>query len=508
MASWPRNTAFKLSLLLPCLVLLNFCASRQVKNDLELEEAAKRAAAGEEGGWSSLEKTIRSPDEEADIEMQRKALAEVGKIPSPRSEIILKENMTSRNLRAESIAGLAQQRNAGNKEQIDAAIIDAASKNAAQYGGLTREEIKALGESDNPQAVRLLKEQMGRDPNKDELTIDSLGKILKRRKHSHYWPTNFLMPIGKATAHLSFDDEPAPAAKPAAETKKAEASAAPVTPPTDENDPETVLLNFIAGAAGADAKDRAVQNIAAAHEPGTDYLLNLAGQSRVPLGARIAILDYLTRQAVNTQDKGMIDRFYALRSRSARDANFVASIDLSLRVLGNAFGQAVSAGGSRRVYRVVSRETYEALAKESDVISLTDRPYPGYSGADVKTNLKKALKHYRLDVKMADRMQHRVNDLLNLPENKTSPERNLIFSALSRLAPNQDFYVLKKHGQDAFSKPGYFTTTLRLVTSSARSRSWQIAALQRLWGLSFHEADTIRQIYLRDGKILQQRMRL
>jgi hypothetical protein len=96
-----------------------------------------------------------------------------------------------------------------------------------------------------------------------------------------------------------------------------------------------VLLNFIAGSAGADAKDRAVQNIAAAHEPGTDYLLNLAGQSRVQLGARIAILDYLTRQAVNTQDKGMIDRFYALRSRSVRDGAFVASIDLYLRRICN-----------------------------------------------------------------------------------------------------------------------------------------------------------------------------
>lgn len=490
------------------LIPLCYCSARQVKNDIELEEAAKRAANGEESGWSALEKTIRSPDEEADIEMQRKALTEIGKIPSPRSEAVLKENATSRNLRAESIAGLAQQRNAGNKEQIDAAIVEAAGKNAAQYGGLTREEIKALGDSDNPAAVRLLKEQMGRDPNKDELAIDALGKILKRRKRTHYSPTNFLMPIGKASANLSFDDEPAPAAKPAAESKKADAAAAPVTPPTDENDPETVLLNFIATAAGADSKDRAVQNIAAAHEPGTDYLLNLAAQSRVPLGARIAILDYLTRQAVNAQDKGMIDRFYTLRGRSARDATFVASIDLSLRMLGNAFGQAVAAGGARRVYRVVSREAYEALAKESDIISLTDRPYPGYSGADVKTNLKKALKHYRLDAKIADRMQHRVNDLLNLPENKTSPERNLIFSALSRLAPNQDFYVLKKYGQDAFAKPGYFTTTLRLVTSSARGRSWQIAALQRLWGLSFHEADIIRQIYLRDGKILQQRMRL
>ncbi|MBS0617055.1 MAG: hypothetical protein JSR44_02645, partial [Spirochaetes bacterium] len=44
--------------------------------------------------------------------------------------------------------------------------------------------------------------------------------------------------------------------------------------------------------------------------------------------------------------------------------------------------------------------------------------------------------------------------------------------------------------------------------SSKRDRSWQIAALQRLWNLSYPEADLIRQIYLRDGRLLQQRMRL
>ncbi|HMV35692.1 MAG TPA: hypothetical protein PKD60_07360, partial [Turneriella sp.] len=151
---------------------------------------------------------------------------------------------------------------------------------------------------------------------------------------------------------------------------------------------------------------------------------------------------------------------------------------------------------------------YDPLPKEADIITLKQKPYPEYSAADVKTNLKKALRHYRMDAALAERMQKRVNELLNLPENRQSSERNLIFAALGRLYPQKDFYVLKEQGQDAFGKPGYFTTTLRLVTSSARGRSWQIAALQRVWGLTYAEADILRQIYLRDGKLLQQRMRL
>ena len=283
------------------------------------------------------------------------------------------------------------------------------------------------------------------------------------------------------------------------EAAEAEAASSP-----DDNDPEKVLLDFLAGGGNADVKDRAVQSIADAHPPGVPYLLALAAKRSVPVKSRIAIVDYLTRLAVNTQDKSMINKFINLRPR-AGNAQLVSSINLSLRVLGSAFGR-VTGGGV--VYRSVPSDGYEPLPKETDVVSLVQRPYPGYSSADVKTNLKKALTYYRLDDRLTERMQSRVRDLLNLPQNKESPERNLIFSALGRLYPDRDFYVLRKQGQDAFAKPGYFTTTLRLITASARGRSWQIAALQRLWGLTYNEADLIRQIYLRDGKLLQQRMRL
>jgi hypothetical protein len=487
------------------------CAGRQVRSDLELEDAVRRAAAGEERGWQSLENTVRSRDDESDVEMQKRALAEVGKIQSPRGEPVLRENLTNRLLRGEAAAGLIHQRNDNNKAEIDATIVEAAAKNAQEFSGLTREEIKALGETENPGAVRLLKQQIGRDPNKDEATIEALGKILKRKSRSFYHPLNFTMPLGQAPAAI-IESPPAsavPAGKLSVETimssegKDQAAEQAPIT--EADKDPELVLLQYLAGDGASDVKDRAVQSIADAHRPGVPYLLALAAKRSIAVKSRIAIVDYLTRLAVNAQDKSMIHKFQTLRSR-AGNAQLVASINLSLRVLGSAFGRAVA--GGTRTYRTVTSDGYEPLPKETDIVSLAQRPYPGYSAADVKTNLKKALAYYKLDIKIADRMQGRVNDLLNQPQNKESPERNLIFSALGRLYPNRDFYVLKKQGQDAFAKPGYFTTTLRLVTASARGRSWQIAALQRLWGLTYNEADLIRQIYLRDGKLLQQRMRL
>lgn len=476
------------------------CAGRQIRNDLELEEAARRAAAGEESGWRALENTVRSRDEEPDVEMQKRALAEIGKIKSPRGEHVLRENLNNRFLRGEAAAGLANQRTDANKVQIDALLVEAAGKNAREFSGLTREEIKALGETENPDAVRLLKQQIGRDPNKDEITVESLGKILKRKTQSYYQPLDFSLQLGQAASTggggLNVETILSSEGKEAAETEAA--------PSPDDNDPEKVLIQFLAGGGSADVKDRAVQSIADAHPPGVAYLLGLAARRSVPVQSRIAIVDYLTRLAVNTQDKSMINKFINLRAR-AGNAQLVSSINLSLRVLGSAFGRATGGGV---VYRSVPSDGYEPLPKETDVVSLVQRPYPGYSSADVKTNLKKALTYYRLDDRLAERMQNRVRDLLNLPQNKESPERNLIFSALGRLYPDRDFYVLRKQGQDAFAKPGYFTTTLRLVTSSARGRSWQIAALQRLWGLTYNEADLIRQIYLRDGKLLQQRMRL
>ena len=62
-------------------VLATHCAARQVRNEMELQEAAQRAAANDEKGWQSLERTIRTKDEDPDVEIQRKTLVEVGKIP-------------------------------------------------------------------------------------------------------------------------------------------------------------------------------------------------------------------------------------------------------------------------------------------------------------------------------------------------------------------------------------------------------------------------------------------
>ncbi|HMY10173.1 MAG TPA: hypothetical protein PKC74_01020 [Turneriella sp.] len=477
------------------------CAARQVRSEIELEEAARRAAANEEKGWQALERTIRPKDEDPDVEMQKKALREVGKIPSPRSEVLLTENLTNRYMRAEAAEGLMQQRNDSNRAQIDQAIINAARSNAQEFSGLTREEIRALGESDNPEAVRLLKQQIGRDPNKDEIVVESLGKILRRQKRSSYSPLDFTLPLGQAPAtgaQLQFEDI-------SANKDEAPPAAATAADNSEDTDPEKVLLEFLGTDSVAETKDKAVQSIADAHGGKVDYLLGLAAKSSLPAATRIAIIDYLTRYAVNNQDKSMIGRFMALKRRAA-SREVTASIDLSIRILGSAFGTKVATGGRTR--RVVITDGYDPLPKEADIITLKQKPYPEYSAADVKTNLKKALRHYRMDAALAERMQKRVNELLNLPENRQSSERNLIFAALGRLYPQKDFYVLKEQGQDAFGKPGYFTTTLRLVTSSARGRSWQIAALQRVWGLTYAEADILRQIYLRDGKLLQQRMRL
>ena len=352
----------------------------------------------------------------------------------------------------------------------------------------------------------------------DELAVEALGKIIHRRSRSaidalpelqYAGLTPGIFPFPEKVMHIGSlwgatisveeikgADTPGEAMEPA-----------PKESP-DDLDPEKVLLQFLSGDGMPEVKDKAVQSIASGHESGSAYLLKLAARRSLPLKARVAILDYLTRYAVNAQDKSMINKFYALRRSSAGDRQFVASIDLSLRLLGNAFGRAIATGGTVRYTRAVTTDGYEGLPKETDIITLKQKPYPEYSGADVRTNLKKALKYYHLDPAMAERMQRRVSELLNQPENRESPERNLIFAALGRLYPDKDFYVLKKQGQDAFAKPGYFTTTLRIVTASQRGKSWQIAALQRLWSLSYSEADLIRQIYLRDGKLLQQRMRL
>lgn len=470
------------------------CAARQVRTEPELEEAVRRAKADEEKGWQALERTIRPKDEEPDPEMQRRAVVELGRIPSPRAQKMLGETATDRYLRGEAVQALMQQRNDANKTEIDRMIIEAARSNTLEFGGLSKEEIRALGEIDDPEAVRLLRQQLGRDPAKDDLVVEALGKILRRQKRSQGRTAAVLAGgVQLEIEDISTGKEETPPPTPATTTQ-------------DETDPEKVLLDFLATDAASETKDKAIQSIADAHGGTNAYLLGLAANNNLAAAVRIAIIDYLTRDAVNREDKSIIAGLVALKRRS-RNREVNASIDLSLRVLARAFGAPVATGGIR-ARRIAITEGYDPLPKEADIITLKQRPYPEYSAADVKTNLKKALRHYQLDAGLVERMQRRVNELMNLPENRQSSERNLIFAALGRLYPQRDFYVLKEQSKDAFSKPGYFTTTLRLITSSARGRSWQIAVLQRIWGLSYNEADMLRQIYLRDGKLLQQRMRL
>lgn len=492
MAALHRHT-YALAMLM---VATLHCAARQVRTEPELEEAVRRAKADEEKGWQALGRTIRPKDEEADLEMQRRAVAELGKIPSPRAQKMLGEAATDRYLRGEAVQALLQQRNDANKTEMDRMIVEAARSNALEFGGLSKEEIRALGEIDDPEAVRLLRQQLGRDPAKDDLVVEALGKILRRQKRSQGRTAAVLA----GGVQLEIED---------ISTSKSKEETPPTIPATttqDETDPEKVLLDFLATDAASETKDKAIQSIADAHGGNNAYLLSLAANNNLAAAVRIAIIDYLTRDAVNREDKSIIAELAALKRRS-RNREVNASIDLSLRVLARAFGAPVATGGIR-ARRIAITEGYDPLPKEADIITLKQRPYPEYSAADVKTNLKKALRHYQLDAGLVERMQRRVNELMNLPENRQSSERNLIFAALGRLYPQRDFYVLKEQSKDAFSKPGYFTTTLRLITSSARGRSWQIAVLQRIWGLSYSEADMLRQIYLRDGKLLQQRMRL
>ncbi|MCX7632328.1 MAG: hypothetical protein N2Z22_03230 [Turneriella sp.] len=466
------------------------CGARQIRNEAELEEATQRAAAGKESGWRALERTIKNEEKDPDVEMQKRALAEVGKIPSPRSETLLSENLTHRHLRAEAFEGLLQQRNENNKAQIDAKLLEAARHNAREYGTLTREEIRALGEIDHPDAVRLLREQLGQDPAKDELVIESLGKILRRKKVSQI-PFPFFFLLGQAESQLQVEQLfSAPEAIP--EGTKAT---------TSEDDPEKVLLDFLGSNAAPEIKDKAVEQILAAHGNDRNYLIARIQDSSLHKEARIAIIDYLTRYAVDKKEVGLIGTFRALERR-VDNAEVRASLALSVRILEQAFGVA-----TRPPRKMVHASPLHST-KEPDIITLRERPYPRYSADDVRTNFKKMLRHYGLSSALLERMEKRVRDLIALPQNQKSSERNLIFAALGRLYPDKDFYVLKKHAHDAFNKPGYFTTTLRLLTASARPRSWQIAVLQRLWGLSYNEADLLRQIYLRDGRLLVQRLRL
>lgn len=471
------------------------CAGAQVREESQLAETLRLAAENDNGAWKTLERLVREPGDAETLDMRKQALTGVGKIRSARSETLLRENLNHPDFRGMAAEGLMNQRGEATKQEIDSLVVDAAQANLQKYPTLSRGEIFALGESDDPRAVTVLKNQLGMTAINDDLIIEALGKILLRRNQSIYVPDNFLLPLGEGSGssvkieELSMSDK-------ATEPKVDE-----------EGDPEKVLLNYLAGDGSIDSKDKAATAIRVAHPNGIDYLLGLTKRATTPLKARMAIVDYLTRYAVDSRDSAMFDRFLTLRRR-VREKPLLRSIDLSLQLMGQAFGRRLATGTRRRAYSTPQGTQYDPLPKEAEIVTLTKKPYPAYSAADVKTNLKKALKYYGFSATAFQRMQERVESLLSQKVYEKSSERNLIFVALARLYKNKDFYVLREKANDAFSLPGYFTTTLRIVTTSKRGRSWQVVALQRVWNLTASEAEILRQIYLRDAKVLQQRLRL
>lgn len=493
---WQRRfslfSLWTIAALLP-LIFLN-CAGAQVREESQLTETLRLAAENDNGAWKTLERLVREPGDAETIEMRKQALAGVGKIRSPRSEALLKENLNHPDFRGMAAEGLMNQRTEATKQEIDSLVVDAAQANLKKYPTLSRGEIFALGESADPRAVTVLKNQLGMNVLNDDLIIEALGKILLRRNQSTYVPDNFLLPLGEGSGS-SLKIEELSMSEKVPEAKE------------EEGDPEKVLLNYLTGDGSIDSKDKAVSAIRAAHPDGVDYLLGLIKRTTTPLKARMAIVDYLTRYAVDRRDSAMFDRFLTLRRR-VREKTLLRSIDLSLQLMGQAFGRKLATGARRRTYSAPQGTRYDPLPKEAEIVTLAKKPYPAYSAADVKTNLQKALKYYGFSASVFQRMQERVESLLNKKAFEKSSERNLIFVALARLYKNKDFYVLREKANDVFSLPGYFTTTLRIVTAAKRGRSWQVVALQRVWNLTASEAEIIRQIYLRDAKVLQQRLRL
>lgn len=477
------RVGFSTGLFLFLLLILD-CSTRQIRTNEDLTEATKRAAAEDKDSWDLLEKSLNPQETEPNRELQKKVLAEIGKIPSENSQRIIASKLRDPALRTEAASALIQQRNGKNNRAIDQALIESTQANIQQYGFLTVDEIVALGEVDDPRAVEILKSQSGKDLTLNAAVIESLGKIMRRQMHAQVTGNAF----GANTPKLSFED-------PEQTSKNAE--------PATGDSAEKALLEILASDAPIESKRKAADELYTAYSPGArSKLLKLMTNRKQPFVLRTAILDYLTQQSLDRNDRSMLQDFVNAKKQLLYDKNFIAELNVSLKMLAEKFEEK-SIDYHSVGFVAVSRN---AVSKE--VITISEKPLTSRSAGSVRENLKLVVRHYHLPPDIDQRIEKRLNDLLNADKNSQSADRNLLFAALRRLYPNEDFYVLKSRGQKAIDTPGYFSTTLRLVTASKRSRDWQVVALQRLWNLNFAEADKIRQIYLRDGKLLSARLRL
>lgn len=482
------------------------CGSLSVKDNQTFEVAKEKGVSGEKEGWQAIEEALKTPPPHENPDLHKQILTDLAETDHPEARRILWLYAGDRipAKRGTAVFSLYQQSDFVSREKHEERLVRQIRANGRKYNGLLPEEISTLGALKNPDSLDVLAEYLGRNSNDDPVIIQALGRKLEMRDVS------VDRPVETETVNT---DETGDEAQPETTSEEATPDDSAGTTGSDEFDEllpdlkggenETsvrekaagILTDYLLSDASDDLKVLAMNTLYSKYGPDEtrEKLVELALQGETSQNDRKLMLVFLAEMAVLEDDETLYPLYAANLKKHGSDETYAEPLKAGIEILKQIQPQEKI------------EEKVEPVKKKKPV-----RPKIRWSYVKKLRSMNRleALAHiarkYGISRSTINRMHNRPKSIAARGRLDKGPESGIYYASLRRIYPDYNFFKLREKLQQSLYNPRFFSTTMRIIVYSKRSRGWQINAIRQVWGVSTDEAGKIRRMYRHNRHLLRK----
>lgn len=529
------------------LVGLTACGSLEIKDRESYVKADTEAKKGNVDAYEAMKKALQQPEPQKYSGLHQRILTDLGDMNHDKAREILRSYKSdpSAQKRGTAIFSLYKHRNFGNRTKIENEVLATIENNVKNFNTITAEEIQILGMLDSEKSLKILNEQLGKDPEKDPLILQAIGKKLSKRiddtvadsvlygqRHSLERVSEFAYLAEKGgdtddTAETDIVDqflpgvddvdstdstestestEPTESTETTAETTtEATDSTGPETvtetttvetdTPTETEtttgkitslDPETILVEYADNEQRSiDLRKFSVNVIYSSYgASGQSRLLTVVETRTLNFSTRKIILEYLAQRS-SAADEVFIEKLKKLHTDFKNDELTRQVIE---QILVSLTGKDIDEIFGKK------EEPKKPVVKKPTRPSISALEYRRMMQRTPKDNLAIIGEPYGISRKTVNQIHNKTLQHASAAKQNSAGSR-IVYAALKRLHRNAGYFELKTQGKRSLYHPGLFSSIMYVVHRQYRSNSMQIVALQRLWSLNYDQAKKLNSFY-------------
>lgn len=453
------------------IVLLGLCLS--CKSSLEVKDQPTYARArteikkGDKKAWNAISRTLHGRQAGASSDIHEIILSDLSNYEDKEAETLLfifaEDN--SENKRGLAIDSLRERHSraasALKKKKIHKKLYNAIRGNSQKYGTLLAQEIKALGELKNNEAIQLLKQNLGKDEKKDALIIEALGHTLEKELEN-------IENIQETT-----------------EVKLLVSEAA--------------LLSYLNLSASAASKAKAIAKIYETYSPNAhSRLMHILQFSDHSNSVKFHILNFLVR---NHRDENSLARklrqvYFKLKANIGLKEVIVTAIaTLEKRKRTDVLAELRKQPWKKKWKKKSPRKVANTRGIEYRTLLYSLKKLPPHKA------LEKTLQTQGLDSKVYQQMNENIIFLTNNLSLNTS--QRYVFAALKLMHPGANYFDLKKYGQEGLTHQGLFSKIMNLVIRK-KNQEREIYVLKTVYGITYSQARKLHALYQKNHRLFRQ----